>query len=251
MSAMKVLGLVVARSGSKGVPGKNLRALAGHPLVGYAVRAGIRAASISSVVISTDDRAIADAARRDGAEAPFLRPPKLARDDSPVLDSILHAVAQLEAAGETFDAVCVIQPTAPFRCAEEIDRAIRTLEADPAADSIVALAPVEDLHPRRLRRIVDGEVRQFLEGGGDREGQQRQDHSDERAYRRTGDFYIARVSTLKTKKSLYGDRVLPFDVPAWRAVNIDTEADLLLAEAMLGSAAFRDRLAHVRRLFDD
>ncbi len=250
MSAMKVLGLVVARSGSKGVPGKNLRILGGHPLVAWAVCAGRKAAMLSSVVISTDDRAIAETARRYGAKAPFLRPPELARDDSPVLDSILHAVAQLEAAGETFDAICVLQPTAPFRSPQEIDKAIRILEADPSADSIVALAPVEDLHPRRLRRIVKGEVRQFLEEGGDLEGQQRQDHAGDRAFSRSGDFYITRISTLKRKRSLYGDRVLPFEVPAWRAVNIDAEADFLRAEAMLASPAFRDRLVHARRIFD-
>ena len=251
MSAARVLGLVVARSGSKGVPGKNLRELAGHPLVAYAVRAGVKAPSITKVVISTDDPRIAETAARYGAEAPCLRPAELATDDSPVLESILHAINELQRQGESFDLVCLLQPTTPFRDVDEIERAIRTLAADPTADSIVALAAVEDLHPRRLRRIVDGAVRQFLGGGGDQEGQQRQDHGDETAYRRSGDFYITRVPTLTEKKSLYGDRALPLIVPAWRAINIDSESDLLMAEAMLQSTAVGQRLRHVRWLFEE
>ncbi len=239
---MRVLGLVVARGGSKGLPGKNLRPLGGHPLVAWAVHAGRTTPAIDRVIISTDDAAIADVARHYSAEVPFMRPAELAADDSPVLEAILHALEQVEQPGEMFDAVCVLQPTAPFRDPAEIAEAIGELAADPSADSIVSLAQVEDEHPRRLRRIADGVVCQYLTSAGDQEGQQRQDHVDEPAYRRSGDFYIARRSTLLEKRSLYGDRVLPYVVPSWRAVNVDTARDLLLAEAMLADPAFRDQL---------
>jgi CMP-N-acetylneuraminic acid synthetase len=246
----RILGLVVARGGSKGVPKKNVRLLGEHPLVAYAVRAAVKAPSISRVVISTDDTEIAEAARRYGCEVPFMRPADLAGDDSPILDAILHAVRTLEAQGDGFDAVCLLQPTTPFRSVEDLENGAAILRAGPQADSVVALTEVVDAHPRRLRRIADGTVRQYLPEGGDKEGQQRQSHGDDRAYRRCGAFYLARTGTLLEKRSLYGQVVLPYVMPSWRSVTIDEEEDLLLAEAMLQSPIFAEKLAHVRAMFE-
>jgi CMP-N-acetylneuraminic acid synthetase len=201
------------------------------------------------VVISTDSRKIAEVAQNYGAEAPFLRPTHLASDDSPILETIKHAVAELEGRGDCFDAVCLLQPTAPFRSVADLENAIDLLSQHPEADSVVALTQVIETHPKRLRRIVDGRVVQYLTAGGDREGEQRQDHGDDMVYRRCGALYLFRRDTLLQKNSIYGDIVLPYVTPAWRSINIDEEEDLLLAQAMLKSKKFRDRLAHVRQFF--
>jgi N-acylneuraminate cytidylyltransferase len=246
----RILGLVVARGGSKGVPRKNLRLLGGHPLVAYAVRAGVKAPSITDVVISTDDREIADAARRYGARVPFLRPPELASDTSPVLLSIRHAIETLAREGERYDGLCLLQPTTPFRSVDDLEAGIALLREHPEADSVVALMAFVDAHPARLRRIEDGRVAPFLREGGDVEGQQRQDFAQEVPYRRCGGFYLSRVRTVLEKNSLYGDVSLAYVMPEWRCVNIDAEHELQLARAMLESPHFAKELAHVPALFE-
>ncbi len=247
---MRVLGLVVARSGSKGLPGKNVRDLGGRPLVAYAVRACVRAPSIATTVISTDSPEIAEVARSFGAEVPFLRPAGLATDEAPVLLAVEHALRSLEERARRFDAVCLVQPTTPFRSVDDIEAGIRLLGRHDEADSVVALARVEDGHPARLRRIADGRVVQFLSAGGDSELGRRQSHSDDVPYRRCGGFYLARRDVVLEKRSLYGDVALPYIMPPERSLSIDDEHDFLLAQAMLESRAFADRLAHVRRLFE-
>jgi CMP-N,N'-diacetyllegionaminic acid synthase len=247
---MRVLGLIVARGGSKGLPRKNVLPLGDHPLVGYAAKAAVRAKSLSKVIISTDDREIADAAAAYGAEVPFLRPARLADDTSPVLETVLHALTELERTGSSFDAVCLLQPTTPFRTPADIDAAVAILDQTPDADSVVAVAAVVDQHPRRLRRIENGWLVQYLPDGGDREGQQRQDHSDDSAYRRNGALYLTRRLVLMEQRSLYGSRVLPYLMPENRSVNIDSLQDLLLARAMLAEKSLTNELNPIRAMFE-
>ena len=244
----RVLGLIVARGGSKGVPGKNLRTLGGHPLVAYAVRASIRAPSITRTIISTDDQAIADTAARYGADVPFMRPAELAADTSPVLDTIRYTIERLEQDGDRYDMVCLLQPTAPLRAIEDIEQPIAILRGDDSIDSVVTLAAVVDAHPARLRRIENDRVVQFLESGGDVEGQQRQDH--EAAYRRNGACYASRRDTI-IGGSLTGTVIAPWVMPEWRSVNIDDETDLLMAEAMIVSESNRSYFGYLERLFDE
>lgn len=247
---MRILGLVVARGGSKGVPRKNVRLLGGHPLVAWAVRAGVLAPSIDDVVVSTEDPEIAEAARRYGARLPFLRPPELASDTSPVLDTIVYTLRRLaEADGERYDAMCLLQPTTPFRSIDDLEAGASLLRSRPDADSVVSLVAQIDGHPARLRRIVDGRVEQFLPGGGDVEGQQRQDYGADVPYRRSGGFYLSRTRTILEKATLYGGVCLAYVMPHERCINIDDEFDFKLAQAALESPAFDKELAHVRDFF--
>lgn len=246
---MRVLGLIVARGGSKGLPRKNIRMLGGHPLVAYAARSGALAESITRVIISTDDEEIADAAVKYDAEAPFMRPAELAQDDSPILATIQHALRAVEESDGPYEAVCLLQPTTPFRTPNDLDAAVALLRGSPEADSVVSVAPVIDTHPRRLRRIVNGRLMQYLSEGGDVEGQQRQDHDDDRAYRRNGALYLARRRTILEAGSLYGEHVLPYIMPEARSINIDTLQDFLLAETMLQHEEFVDEFREIRTMF--
>src|SRR5438105_3691856 len=133
---MKVLGVIPARGGSKGVPRKNTRLLCGKPLLQYTAEAALLSRRLSRVILSTGDDEIAQVGRGCGLDVPFMRPRELAQDDTPMLPVVLHAVLWLEEQGDTYDAVCLLQPTNPLRRAEDIDGAIGLLQQG-GADSAV------------------------------------------------------------------------------------------------------------------
>ena len=138
---MRVLGIVPARGGSKGIPHKNITPLCGKPLLWYTAEAALAAQTLTDVVLSTDDEAIAEVGRRCGLEVPFLRPAELAQDTTPTLPVLQHAVHTLEAAGRSYDAVCLLQPTNPLRRAAHIDGCVRLLQEE-QVDSVVTVLPV-------------------------------------------------------------------------------------------------------------
>ena len=150
----EVLAVVPARGGSKGIPGKNLRVVAGQSLVARAVAAARDAALVTRVVGSTDDDAIADALRDAGAEVPALRPPELAADDTPDPPVFLHMLEVLAASGYRPDLVVNVRPTAPLRTGEHIDGAVRVLLDHPDARSVKSVAPSPD-HPYKMWTLAD------------------------------------------------------------------------------------------------
>src|SRR5438477_7168262 len=121
---MRVLGLIPARGGSKGVPGKNIRMLGGKPLLQYTAESALRSARLTKTILSTDDDRIAEVGRTCGLEVPFIRPAELAEDSTPTLPVIKHALEWMEDQGMRFDAVCLLQPTSPFRKSSDIDGCI-------------------------------------------------------------------------------------------------------------------------------
>lgn len=241
---MRVLGLIPARGGSKGVPRKNVRPLGGRPLIAWTVMAALDAARLSRVVVSTDDAEIADAARFAGAEVPFLRPPELARDDTPTLPVVQHALRTLEAEGDRYDAVCLLQPTNPFRTAATIDACIARMD-ESGADAVVSVLPVPAEHnPHWVYfRGADGALR--LATGEPQPIPRRQALPP--AFHREGSVYVSRMRCVLELGSLYGERVLGVEVDPRYSVNIDTPDDWaraeLVAAALVGSAIEAPALA--------
>ncbi len=141
-SPMATVAIIPARGGSKRLPRKHLRLLGGQPLIAHTIRAAREARRVDRVIVSTDDPAIARAAARAGAEAPFLRPAELAADDTPTLPVIRHAVSWLEERGEPVDVVLTLQATTPLRPGAEIDAVVALLD-DPAVRSAVSVAPLD------------------------------------------------------------------------------------------------------------
>ncbi|MCB1041839.1 MAG: acylneuraminate cytidylyltransferase family protein [Acidobacteria bacterium] len=215
---MKVLALIPARGGSKGIPGKNIRPLGGKPVIQWTIETALAAERISRVVVTTDDEAIAACARAAGAEVPFMRPASLASDTVPTLPVIQHALQQL--AG--FDAVCLLQPTTPFREAGEVDRCIALLEAT-GADSVVTMAPIpEEHHPEwAYRRDESGNM--YLYSGSSQPPPRRQDLPP--AFHRDGSVYVTRTQVIETQTSLYGRHIQGVVVERTRFVNLDIESD--------------------------
>jgi len=232
---LKVLGIVPARGGSKGIPGKNIAILAGKPLLAYTAAAARAATRLTRVVLSTDDAAIASVGREHGLDVPFMRPRHLAGDEVKTLAVLQDVVARLESAGERYDAIMTLQPTTPLRRSHDIDGSIVLLE-DTGADSVISFVDVGEKHPARMKTIgEDGRVFDppFAE---DTECQPRQQLP--RMYLREGSIYLTRRDVLMEANSLKGADCRAWIVPPERACNIDEPFDLILAEQMLRRAAF-------------
>lgn len=233
MSVLRTLGLIPARGGSQGVPRKNVRLLGGRPLVAYTIEAALAARALASVVLSTEDAEIAAVAECAGARVPFRRPAALAADDTPMLPVVQHALRALEEAGERYDAVCLLQPTNPFRAPEDIDASIALL-ADSGADAVVSVRPVPDsFHPywSYLQR-PDGELVLAVAGAAPPARRQ----ALPPAVHRDGSLYVVRRDVVLERGSLYGDRLLGYacrESAAAAYVNIDTPADWAEAERWL------------------
>ena len=232
---MRVLGVITARGGSKGVPGKNLKLLAGKPLLAYTIEAARASHSLDRVILSTEDEQIAAAARALGCEVPFIRPAELSRDDTPHLPVIQHAAAWMREQGHYHpDAVLILQPTSPLRTAGDIDSAIALLESS-GADSVLSVSDVPGhSHPSRTLRLdADGFATLFATGEPVRKRiNRRQDLPD--AWAMNGAIYACRTGLLSgPDPSLYGDRVVAYRMPLERSISIDTIDDWAAAEREL------------------
>lgn len=229
---MKILGVVTARGGSKGVPRKNIVPLLGKPLIAYTAEAMLASERLHRRILSTDDEEIASIGAECGLEVPFLRPPELARDDTPTVPVLQHAVSWVHSQGEAYDAVCLLQPTNPFRRPEDIDGCIEMLERT-GADAVVTVLPVPDrFNPHWVFENDDrGYLR--LSTGESRPVPRRQELP--RTFHREGSVYVTRTQVLMEQNSLYGDRLMGYLMDGSRCVNIDEISDLETATRM-GSA---------------
>lgn len=224
---MRILGLIPARGGSKGIPRKNLAPFRGRPLLVWTCEAALRSRELFRVVLSTDDPEIAETGRRAGVSVPFLRPAELARDTTPSLPVVQHALRAVEAEEGPIDAVCLLQPTSPLRSAEDVDGACRRFR-ETGADTLFSVRPVPPhFHPMwTYLEAPDGTLRQ---AAGDRVVPRRQELPP--AYWREGSLYVVSRATLLGRDTLYGPRIVPYLVPAERSGSIDTLDELRELEA--------------------
>ncbi len=227
---MRVLGIIPARGGSKGVPRKNIRLLAGKPLLAWTAEAALASRSLSRVILSTDDAEIAGAGRACGVDVPFLRPAELATDTTPTLPVLLHAVAALEQAGDRFDAICLLQPTNPLRHTEQIDEAIALLTSA-QADSVISMLPVPPKFNPHWVYFPGADGFLHLSTGEEAPLPRRQDLPP--AYHREGSLYVVRRDVLMNQQSLYGKRILGYLIDGNESVNVDTLDDWAKAEQMM------------------
>ena len=226
---MKILGLICARGGSKGIPGKNIKEFGGKPMIAHAIEVAKQSSYIQDIVVSTDDQQIADIAKEYGAEVPFLRPDHLASDKALQIDAICHVLEELKKQGRAYDALVLLQPTSPLRAFEDVDGAIK-LFVDKAADSVVTVTNANSHHPMILyRKEGDHSLDPFVEA--DSQGVLRQDFKD--VWRRNGAVYVMKTELPLNHKTLYGDKIYGYEMPEARSINIDEPLDLVIAEALL------------------
>jgi CMP-N,N'-diacetyllegionaminic acid synthase len=235
---MKVLGVVTARGGSKGLPGKNLRPLAGKPLIAHTIDAARESQAFDRVMLTTDDDAIADAGRWYGCEVPFMRPAELARDETPHLPVLQHAVQWLrESERYEPDAVMILQPTSPLRRVSDIRESIALLERS-GADSVVSVSEVPaHYNPMRMLRVDENGVATLFVTGEPvrRRINRRQDMPA--AWTMNGAIYLFRTFVLDPRRdggaSLYGDRTAAYVMPHDFGISIDSLDDWSAVEQIL------------------
>lgn len=226
-----ILALIPARGGSKGLPGKNLRLFAGHPLIAHSIFMARMTPEISRIVVSTDDPKIAETARDYGAEVPFLRPAELAQDDTPMWPVIRHTLQALQKNETHFDAVLLLDPTSPGRVPEDVAGALRKLMDTPEADGIVGVSkpafnPIWHCVVER-----EGWMNDFsAEGAG---YNRRQDVPD--VYRINASLYIWKTEFVtRCEKNWRGEgKHLLFEIPESRAIHIDDLEEFRIAELLV------------------
>lgn len=232
-----LLALIPARGGSKGLPGKALAPLGGLPLIAHSIELARRCPEIERVVVSTDSPEIAAAARAAGAEVPFLRPSELAGDETPMWAVVRHALAELEAADAEYDAVLLLQPTSPARLPEDVHAAVALLAGRPDLDGVVG---VTEAHPNPIWAAMveqDGLLRPLLAEATSYV--RRQDVPA--VVNVNGVLFLWRAEFVRRHEHdpSASARIAGIEIPALRAIDIDSVEDLELAEALLRSGLVR------------
>lgn len=224
---MRILGLIPAREGSKGIPGKNIRALGHQPLIAFTIKDGLAASYIDKLVVSTDGEKIAEVARHHGVEVPFIRPSELAQDHTPSIEVVLHAIDYFEQKGEFFDAVCLLQPTSPFKPEGFIDNCVQKF-LDTKADCLISVLEVpHEYNPHwTFEMDIDGSL--AIATGEETLIPRRQELP--MAYHRDGSVYISKVSLIKGKHVLVGGKTVGILSNRSYYANLDTMDDWQKAE---------------------
>jgi len=223
----KILAVITARGGSKGIPGKNIKPLAKRPLIYWTIMAARKSRYIDSLIVSTDSPKIAAVSEKYGSEVPFLRPARLATDTATSLDVLTHAVGYLKKKGADFDAVVLLQPTSPLRRAEDIDKAVELLFTKKAGAVVsVSEAPVSPLWMNTLP--ADGCMKDFLKRTSDRNRQELPVY-----YQLNGAVFAGFTDYIVKNKGFLGGRTFAYVMPKSRSVDIDDITDFRLAEALM------------------
>lgn len=231
---MKVLAVTLARGGSKAIPRKNITLINNIPLIAYTIREVNNSELISDYIVSTDDPTIANVAKEYGAQCPFLRSPDLATDTSSSSSALIDAVERYEAlTTSSFDIIVEVMCTNPLKTTFDIDSCISSLISNPHADTCIAVHQLDDHHPARIKKIVNGQLHDFcvpepLEA-------RRQDLKPN-AYIRSGSIYAMRKDFLLKNQARYGGNDIPYILPIDRALNIDGPRDLQLAQLILSGS---------------
>ncbi len=234
MQSLNVLGIIPARGGSKGVPRKNIRPLAGQPLIVHTIEAALQSSTLDRVIVSTDDEEIAEVARRAGAEVPFIRPARFASDTASSLSVLKHALEWLrEHQDYSPDALAVLPPTSPLRTKDQIDATVDSLWSS-GMDSAVTVTEVQD-HPYFIfSRSPIGQMQELMPM--DNKPLRRQELPD----------YYAHSQSVVVSRSSYLDRcqdpdpainflsMAGYKIDRQSALDIDTETDFLIAEMLFG-----------------
>jgi len=224
----KIVAIIPARGGSKGIPRKNIQEIAGKPLLAYTIEAAFKSKYINRVIVSTDSPEIAKIAKSYGAEVPFLRPPELAKDDTPGIVVVQHAVRYLETVeGYPVDIVVILQPTSPLRKTKYIDAAIKKL-IESGADSVVSVCEVKH-HPFWSFIMKNDKLYPFIEKGLTITRRQLLP----KVYSANGAVYAVKKDVLFKENSVFGKDTRAIVMPREESVDIDDYFDLFMAEMVI------------------
>jgi len=227
-SIHKIISIIPARGGSKGLPGKNIRLLGGKPLIAHSIETALGSKQVSRVIVTTDDEEIADVAKKYGAEIPFIRPAQLAQDDTPPDPVLKHVLEFLdEKEGIKPEIIVWLEPPCPFRTSKEVDEAIHILQSDPEADSLRSvIEPFQN--PYKSWKIKEKYLEPLIETEEALHTGPRQ--KTQKTYWQNGSIFLVKYDTIMKKGNFFGDKILPYVMNSDRFVDIDKKEDLELAE---------------------
>ena len=226
-----ILGVIVARGGSKRVPRKNIRKIAGKPLIYYTIKAGVESRMLTRLIVSSEDKEIIEYAKELGLGVPFVRPKELALDHIATIDVILHALEYLEQKENVkYDYACILEPTSPLRNSVDIDTALGGL-LNSDYDCLISLSPAPSATPYRIRYIEKGHVKLAFK-------EQYYDYSVNKgkypkAYIPGGGIFCAKVEAFRRERDLMPGKAMPYVMPFHRGIDINDMSDFFIAEAIL------------------
>ena len=227
-----ILGVILARGGSKSIPLKNIVDVAGHPLLSYTIQAAKNSKDIDEIVVSTDSTKIANVAKKYGAKMPFLRNKKLAQDKTTSVDALYDAVIRSEKFfNKKFDYIIELPCVAPLRDVNDIDKVVKILKKN-KSDSVISFTNTGEKHPIRLKRITNNKVSDFCKEYPESDkGSRRQDF--EPSYIRNGAIYAMTRNCIINYKSRNGKKIFPFIMSSEKSINIDEKFDLEVAKMLI------------------
>ena len=226
----KILAIIPARAGSRGLKNKNIRLINNRPLIYWPIFAARKSKYINKVILSSDSTSIAKTAKKFKAETPFIRPKKLAKDDSKSVDVIIHAINFFKKNKIFFDYVVLLEPTSPLTTSKDIDKALEILHKKRKyADSIVSVAENVNKHPSFSVKInKDKIIKPYL-----KKFMTIRRQKILKIYFFDGSLYISKINTLLEKKTFNHHKTLAYIVDKWKSIEIDDIIDLISAEAIM------------------
>jgi len=228
-----IVALIPARSGSKRVPDKNIRSLAGHPLIAYNIAAAKQSEIFTDVIVSTDSKGYADIAGYYGAEVPFLRPTEIAGDQSPDIEWLASALRHLKDEGREYDCFSILRPTSPFRLPETIRRAWQTFLAETGVDSLRAVEKCIQ-HPGKMWVVRDKRMTPLLPlGPAGQPWHSSQYHSLPEIYVQNASLEIAWSRVVFEDHTIAGNVVMPFFTETYEGFDVNNPYDWQLAEQLV------------------
>jgi N-acylneuraminate cytidylyltransferase/CMP-N,N'-diacetyllegionaminic acid synthase len=234
------IAIIPARSGSKGLPDKNIKDLLGKPLLSWSVDVALECKYIDEVIVSTDSVHYAEIAKSYGANVPFIRPAEFATDTASRKDVIKHALDFFTAQGKSFDYVVFLEPTSPLRTVDDLNAAIvELIDNHNGAEAIVGVSMLESFHPAFLIKLKNGFL-DFLEDAQKSTVLRRQDL--EKFYFYEGSLYISEVDKY-LQKEFYHDKTLGYVVPRWKSLEIDEIEDFIMIEALMKYKGYKNDLS--------
>lgn len=225
----RVLAIVPARGGSKGLPGKNIRPLAGKPLIGWTLESAKKSKYLDEIFVSTDSQKIADVAETFGVKVPELRPEELASDTATSASVVLYTIDYFRKQGKDFDYILLLEPTSPMRKEDDIDDAIALACEHPDKAGVVSLGEVHMEHPSIVKKITDKSiVEPYVEAQKVTRRQQL-----DKAYFPYGVVYLVKTDYFEKNQLFYGKDSLPYLIERWQCYEIDDIYDFTAIEAIL------------------
>jgi len=222
---MSVLAIIPARGGSKGVPRKNLKLLGNKPLIAHTIETALKCEAITHLITTSDDDEILQLAESYGSMI-IKRPPELAMDETKMPPVVTHVIESMREQSVEYDTIILLQPTCPFRLAEDIDEALGMIE-NGHTDSVISVCEVGDHHPARMYQINEGGLNAFMP---EWEKENRQNLPN--LYHRNGVIYALKRALFEEKQTFFIDNSKPLVIPSERAINIDEPFDFTIAELL-------------------